>query len=76
MADNDKQLQREEEEFNLLREIAEQNGVDPNHIRELLMTEKEYASFLRRSNVYSDIQKKVEFFVTSNERKLKETEAA
>ncbi len=50
MSDNNKQLQREEEEFDLLREVAELNGVDPNHIRELLQTEKEYATFLRRNN--------------------------
>lgn len=72
MAENDKQLQRDEEEFKLLRETAEHNGVDPNHIRELMITEREYASFLRRRNIYDDILKKVEFFVEQNERKQQE----
>jgi DNA sulfur modification protein DndC len=51
------------EEFQLLREVAEQNDVNPNHIRELLLTEKEYITYLRRGSVFNEIQKKIERFV-------------
>jgi DNA sulfur modification protein DndC len=51
------------EEFELLREVATQNDVNPNHIRELLLTEKEYITYLRRGSVFNEIQKKIERFV-------------
>ncbi len=54
---------RKEEELTLLKEVAEKHGVNADHIRELLMTEKEFVSFLRRRNIYTDIQKKIERFV-------------
>jgi DNA sulfur modification protein DndC len=72
MTDNQKQLQREEEEYALLKEVAQENGVDPNHIRELLVTEKEYVTYLRRRNIYDDILKKVEYFVKKAEIEQKE----
>jgi len=70
MSDNDLQLQREEEENLLLNEVAASHGINPDHIRELMMTEKEAATHLRRRNIYDDILKKVDSFVTENERVL------
>lgn len=67
MTDNDLQLQREEEENLLLDEVASAHGVNPDHIRELMMTEKEAATHLRRRNIYDDILKKVDDFVKKNE---------
>lgn len=75
MTDNDLQLQREEEENQLLNEVAASHGINPDHIRELMMTEKEAATHLRRRNIYDDILKKVDSFVTDNELKLQKATA-
>lgn len=75
MSDNDLQLQREEEENQLLNEVAASHGINPDHIRELMMTEKEAATHLRRRNIYDDILKKVDLFVTDNEIKLQKATA-
>ena len=42
MSDNVKQSQKEQEELYLLSEVAKEHNVNPNHIRELMVTEKEY----------------------------------
>ena len=63
MPHNNELEKREFEEFQILKDVAEENGVNPNHIRELLLTEKEYVTYLRRSNVFNEIQKKIERFV-------------
>lgn len=67
MQDNDLQQQRETEENELLNQVAYSHGVNADHIRELMMTEKEAATHLRRRNIYDDILKKVDAFVTENE---------
>ncbi|MBV6440607.1 MAG: hypothetical protein EPGJADBJ_02279 [Saprospiraceae bacterium] len=64
--ENDKRLQRDEEEQTLLREVAYEHEVNPNHIQELMLTEKEYASFLKRRNIFDDIFKKIEKFTIEN----------
>lgn len=64
--ENDKRLQRDEEEQTLLREVASEHEVNPNHIQELMLTEKEYASFLKRRNIFDDIFKKIEKFTIEN----------
>ncbi|MDI9311210.1 MAG: DNA phosphorothioation system sulfurtransferase DndC [Limnohabitans sp.] len=61
---NNKQSLKEKEELELLTEVSMQHNVNPNHIRELMVTEKEYVTFLRRKNILDDIQKKIEKFVT------------
>ncbi len=66
MPDNH-QLQRQEEELQILRDVAQKHGVNPDHIRELLLTEKEYVTFLKRRNIFDDILKKVERFVKEKE---------
>lgn len=57
---------REQEEFKLLSEVADEHSVNPNHIRELMTTEKEYVTFLRKSNLLDDIQRKIEKFADAN----------
>jgi DNA sulfur modification protein DndC len=64
MLDNKKQIQKDKEEIKLLKKISDVHGVNSNHIRELMVTEKEYVTFLRRRNVLDDIQKKIEKFAT------------
>jgi len=64
MLDNKKQLEKEQEELKLLTKVSKAHKVNPNHIRELMVTEKEYATFLRRRNILDDIQKKIEKFVS------------
>jgi len=68
--ENDKQLQRTEEEFRLLQEVAAEHDVNPEHIQELLLTEKEYASYLKRRNIFDDIFKKIEKFTTEIPRPI------
>lgn len=67
MLDNKKQQEKEQEELQLLKEVAGHHKVDPNHIRELMVTEKEYVTFLKRRNILDDIQKKIERFTTEIE---------
>ncbi|MCU0447014.1 MAG: DNA phosphorothioation system sulfurtransferase DndC [Microscillaceae bacterium] len=67
MLDNRQLQEKEKEELELLREVAEVHQVNADHIRTLLLTEKEYVTFLRRSNVLIDIQRKIEGFVKENE---------
>ena len=54
--------EREREELDLLKEVAAEHGFNPDHIRELMMTERDFAAYLRRTNIYQDIRKKVERF--------------
>ncbi|RZK09659.1 MAG: DNA phosphorothioation system sulfurtransferase DndC [Flavobacterium sp.] len=67
MLDNKKQAEKEREELNLLKEVSKVHNVNPNHIRELMLTEKEYVTFLKRRNILDDIQKKIEKFATETE---------
>ncbi len=62
MLDNKKQMEKEQEELSLLKKVAQKHDVKADHIRELMVTEKEYATFLKRRNILDDIQKKVEKF--------------
>lgn len=62
MLDNKKQFEKEQEELSLLKKVSEKHAVKADHIRELMVTEKEYATFLKRRNILDDIQKKVEKF--------------
>mgnify|MGYP001485197123 CR=1 FL=1 len=56
-------VEKEREEFELLKQAAQKHGVNADHIRELLVTEKEHLTYLRRRNILHDIQRKVERFV-------------
>ncbi|NJK82935.1 MAG: DNA phosphorothioation system sulfurtransferase DndC [Saprospiraceae bacterium] len=67
MLDNRQLQEKEKEELELLREVATQHQVNADHIRTLLLTEKEYVTFLRRRNILDDIQKKIEGFVKEDE---------
>ncbi len=62
MLDNKKKIEKEQEELHLLNKVAQKHSVKADHIRELMVTEKEYATFLKRRNILDDIQKKVERF--------------
>ena len=62
MLDNKKQFEKEQEELSLLKKVSQKYAVKADHIRELMVTEKEYATFLKRRNILDDIQKKVEKF--------------
>lgn len=64
MLDNRQIEEKEKEELDLLNEISKKHNVNPSHIRELIITEKEYVTYLKRRNILTDIQKKVEKFVT------------
>jgi DNA sulfur modification protein DndC len=64
MLDNKKQFEKEQEELSLLKAVSENYNVNPNHIRELMITEKEYVTFLKRRNILDDIHKKIEKFAT------------
>lgn len=64
MLDNKKQAEKEKEELNLLKTVSKDYNVNPNHIRELMLTEKEYVTFLKRRNILDDIQRKIEKFAT------------
>lgn len=66
MLDNRQLQEKEKEELELLREVAEQHQVNADHIRTLLLTEKEYLTFLRRRNILDDIHKKIEGFAKEN----------
>ena len=61
---SNKQSDKDKEEIELLIGIADEYNVNPSHIRELMVTEKEYVTFLRRRNILDDIQKKIEKFAT------------
>ena len=63
MIDHEQQSKKEQEELELLREVSEGFGVEANHIRELMTSEKEFVTFSGRRNIVDDIQKKVEKFV-------------
>lgn len=67
MLDNKKQVKKDKEEVSLLKKISDKHGVNSNHIRELMVTEKEYVTFLRRRNILDDIQRKIEKFATEVE---------
>jgi DNA sulfur modification protein DndC len=54
--------EREREELDLLKEVAAEHGFNPDHIRELMMTERDFTAFLLRRNIYTDIRKKIERF--------------
>ena len=64
MQDHPLTAAREKEELDLLREVAEEHGINPDHVRELMMTEKDFVTYLRRTNILQDIQKKVARFAT------------
>ncbi len=64
MLDNKQILEKEEEEFNLLKDVSEPNGVNPNHIKELMLVESEHLTFLnRRPNIIVELRRKIEKFV-------------
>jgi DNA sulfur modification protein DndC len=54
----------EEEELELLREVAEAHKVKPDHIRSLMTLERDHAALLRRRNILDEIQKKIEKYAT------------
>ncbi|GAB3641751.1 DNA phosphorothioation system sulfurtransferase DndC [Spirosoma arcticum] len=62
MLDHSLGAEREREELDLLREVAAEHGFNPDHIRELMMTERDFVTFLRRRNIFDDIHKKIERF--------------
>jgi DNA sulfur modification protein DndC len=64
MLDNKNEELKESEELELLTQVAKKHNVNPNHIRELMLTEKEHVTFLRRRNILDDITNKIERFVT------------
>ncbi len=55
--------QRRQEEYELLTEVCKENGVNPEHIRELLELERGKLSFLKRRNIHSDLKAKITKFV-------------
>jgi len=60
---SNKNLERKEQEaFKLLKKVSKKYDVKAEHIRELLIVEQEKANYLRRRNVFDDIQKKIEHF--------------
>jgi DNA sulfur modification protein DndC len=61
---NSLQKTREEEELELLREVSKEHQVNPDHIRALMVMERDHAAFLRRKNILDDMQKKIEKFAT------------
>lgn len=63
VTDNIEISERRREEFDILEMVCREQGVDPNHIRELMELEKEHLSFLRRHNIFEDIRRKIQTFV-------------
>lgn len=61
--DNDDVSERRREEFEILEEVCREQGIDPDHVRELMELEKEFLSFLRRHNIFEDIRRKIRTFV-------------
>ncbi len=57
------------EEYRILAEACEANGVDPDHVKELMQLEKEHLSFLRRHNIFEDMRKKVERFIEESKER-------
>lgn len=64
---NKERKKQEAEEMRLLEEVAKEHGVNPDHIKTLMVTEKENAKYLRRRNIYEDIKTKIERFVIERE---------
>lgn len=62
ITDDDKKI-KEQEEMALLKKAAEQHNVKAEHIKELIITEQENVTYLKRRNILDDFQKKIERFV-------------
>ena len=68
MLDEKTLKRKEQEEFELLKSAAQKHGVNPNHIRQLMMVESEFSvSLSKRNNVHVNLQKKIEQFVEENQ---------
>lgn len=58
--------QRRQEEYKILNKVCKEKGVNPEHIRALLETERSKLSFLgsKRGNIFVDIKAKITEFVS------------
>lgn len=58
-----------QDEDNLLVEICNKHGVDPNYLRKLFMIEKEYAdkNMSKRKGIYNRITEYIEAWVEEEE---------
>jgi DNA sulfur modification protein DndC len=58
----EQQSDNDAEELELLKQVAEEFSVNSDHIRELMIIEKEHVNFLRRKSIFDDIEKKIKNF--------------
>lgn len=63
MISDDHAKAREREEIDLLKKSSKKYNVKAEHIQELLVTEQENVTYLKRRNIIDDFQKKIERFV-------------
>lgn len=54
---------KKEEEYRILDTVCKKHGVNTEHIKELMELERERLSFLRRGNIFKEMQSKIEKFV-------------
>lgn len=60
---NNEQVKQKAEENLLLDKVCEEQDVNPDHIRTLMAVEENNQNFLRRTNIFKDIRKKLDTFV-------------
>lgn len=65
---NEEGKKQEAEELKLLEEICLKEGINPDHIRTLMETEKSNAHYLRRGSIFIEMRKKIERFVDDIDR--------
>ncbi len=63
MISDDHAKARKKEEIDLLKKSSKKYNVKAEHIQELLVTEQENVTYLKRRNIIDDFQKKIERFV-------------
>lgn len=65
---NDERKRQEAEELKILEEVAQEHDIKSEHIRSLIVTEKEHVGYLRRKNIFDDIQNQLRRFVLEIEK--------
>jgi len=60
---NNHLIEQKKEEEKILEEVCKSMDINPNHIRELVELEREQLRFLRRRNLFKDMENKIEIFI-------------
>jgi DNA sulfur modification protein DndC len=58
------ELERRREEFEVLEQACQKHGINPDHIKLLMELERKQVRFLRRNNIFKDMQDKIEIFMS------------